>query len=483
MHDRLHFTQPLLQLTLPTMTSRFRRSVAALLFACLPALVGPVGAPARAAAPGLGGVKVSLARCQGAATVSANLLDRFKLRVQVDRNGETQPLAVSVELPDTGQNAWPVNDVEVRDESGQALLVERAGIEWAKLLIPLPHDVRVCTVQAVEPAGGRLRRTSEQDRLIEDPASGARVRIANWPEGRTAALSIRFDDSHPTHLSKAIPILREYGFRGTFMVNPGPKEPGSRANYAFQTQHAEWESVMRQGDQELANHSAHHRGAKGDEDMDAEIGTAARAIRELTPGRSKLMALNLGGGTRWATTRTLRDYLDKHHQFDASGGSLGMDDSYGGRVEAFRKALELHLKRGLWCRVHYHGIGDGLGSSEANFRAALEVARQHQNDLWIAGMADIYKYQTERDSAKLSLVKSDASSLTFQLDCATDATLYDQPLAIELISPTTWPASKARIENESGAPVAAKVVQSGGRNLLRIEVPPIDGAYTFNTAP
>ena len=42
-----------------------------------------------------------------------------------------------------------------------------------------------------------------------------RLSVAKWRDGRAAALSIRFDDSHPTHLAKAVPILREYGFRGT----------------------------------------------------------------------------------------------------------------------------------------------------------------------------------------------------------------------------------------------------------------------------
>ena len=42
--------------------------------------------------------------------------------------------------------------------------------------------------------------------------------------------------------------------------------------------------------------------------MEAEIGDAARAIWAMTPGKSKLMALNLGGGTLWETTRTLRHY-------------------------------------------------------------------------------------------------------------------------------------------------------------------------------
>ena len=94
-----------------------------------------------------------------------------------------------------------------------------------------------------------------------DGATGLRLGIAKWHDGRTAALSIRFDDSHPTHLTKAVPILREYGFRGTFMVNPGAAEPGSRRRSAFLS------SIRRngrpwrdKGDHEFANHSAHHRG-------------------------------------------------------------------------------------------------------------------------------------------------------------------------------------------------------------------------------
>jgi peptidoglycan/xylan/chitin deacetylase (PgdA/CDA1 family) len=142
------------------------------------------------------------------------------------------------------------------------------------------------------------------------------VSLARWYDARQAALSLRFDDSHPTHLTKAIPILREYGFRGTFMINPGADEPGSRRRSSFQIHRAAWEAAAKSGDSEFANHSAHHRGATGDDDMDAEIGAAARAIWKLTPGQSRLTALNLGGGTQWTTSRTLRYYLDKYHHLD-----------------------------------------------------------------------------------------------------------------------------------------------------------------------
>lgn len=207
-------------------------------------------ATSQAQLPDLGGVKVSWEHYSGPAAFTATSADPFQLRVHVDRQGEAQPLTSRVELPNTGRNAWPANDVEVRNESGTTLPVQRSGIEWGKLLFTLPEGVSSIVVQAVEPPGGWPKPAPEKDRVIQDAASGARVRIANWPHGRTAALSLRFDDSHPTHLSRAIPILREYGLKGTFMVNPGPKESGSRQNYSFEMQHSEWEAVMKQGDME-----------------------------------------------------------------------------------------------------------------------------------------------------------------------------------------------------------------------------------------
>jgi len=132
--------------------------------------------------------------------------------------------------------------------------------------------------------------------------------------------------------------------------------------------------------------------------------------------------------------------------------------------------------------VHYHGIGEGLGSSEANFRTALDVAGQRQDELWIAGMADIHKYQTERNAARLRLVKSDTKSLVFQLDCATDTALYDQPLTLELTPPAAWGGSSITITREGGIPVATERDPDAERDLLRFEVPPVSGAYAVRIA-
>ena len=429
------------------------------------------------------GVVVRFEKYVGPATFVAQSVGEHKLKIVLDPKTERGPLAIRVELPNSGRNAWPAADVEVRDARGEAMLVRRSGIEWHNLLIPVLAVRDTYWVQAVSPPGGGATLPAEEQRQLSDQTTGLGLSIARWHDGRPAALSIRFDDSHPSQLSKAIPILREYGFRGTFMINPGKREPDSRRRSDFEDHRAEWEACAQRGDQEFANHSAHHRGAVGDADMETEIGDAAQVIWTLFPGKSKLMALNLGGGTLWETTRTLRYYLDKFHQFDASQNSTGMDDSYGERVASFRQILKQHIQRRLWCRIHYHSIGDGFSSSETNFRAALDVAKEHEAALWIAGMADIYKYQAERSASALSLVKSDPSQLSFKLSCFTDPELYDQPLTIEVTTPESWPPDRIVVTDLQDEAIALRTGQGSGQRVLRFEVAPRSAAYTIKLVP
>ena len=217
--------------------------------------------------------------------------------------------------------------------------------------------------------------------------------------------------------------------------------------------------------------------------MEAEIGGAAQAIWKLFPGRSKLIALNLGGGTQWETTRTLRHYLDKYHLFDALGNSTGMDDVYGNRVANFRRMLGQHIERGLWYRVHYHYIGPGLSSSEANFRSVLDIVDQHKDVVWVAGMADIHKYLTERAASKLALIEAAPNQLTFEFACLTDPALYDQPLTIETTLPANWKPEQVTVQPENGSLIPVRPVTVNGQTMLRFELPPRGGRYVIERTP
>ncbi len=425
-------------------------------------------------------VKVRLVDYQGPATFSVQSLDKRSLQIDVDPRSERRSLTLGVELPGGVQTTWAA-DVEVVDARGRAIPARHIGVEWHKFSVVVPAQRGTYVVRVVEPPEGLAQVFADQAREATEPQTGLCAAILKWYDGRTAALSIRFDDSHPSHVSKVIPILREYGFRGTFMVCPGPREANSRRRSAFEDHRAEWEAVAQRGDQEFANHSAHHRGATGDEDMEREIGEASQAIWELFPGKSKLLALNLGGGTTWETTRTLRYYLQKYHLFDSSG-SLGMDDVYGDRPAAFRTHLERHIERGLWCRIHYHSVGEKLGASEANFRAALDIAQQHASEVWIAGMADIHKYQTERLSAKLEIAAESARRVRLKLSCFTDPKLYDQSLTIEVALPPAWSTNQVQVKTTAVGEAAVPVVCVGEGKALRFHAPPITAEYVIEKA-
>ena len=434
-----------------------------------------------ATAAEVAGVTITFVDYSGPATLSAEAIDKCKLRIIVDPRTEREPLTLQVDLPKTGRNAWPFIDVEVLDSKGHAVSVRRAGIEWHKLFITVPASLASLVVHAVDPPEDGPRVFPEKERRVTDTVTGVRATICSWYEGRRAALSIRFDDSHPTHLSKAIPILREYGFRGTFMVNPGKPDGRSRnprSRSAFQDHLSEWEAAARRGDHEFANHTLHHRGAQNDEEMEHQIGEASKALWKLFPDKSTLMALNLGGGTWWTTTKTLRFYLDKYHLFVASG-STGMDDVYGNRVATFRRLLENHIERGLWYRVHYHYIGKGLSSSEENFRAALDIAKEHESDLWIAGMADIYKYQTERRGAKLEIENNDARQTTLKVWCSTEPELYDQSLTMDVTLPKSWATERVVVRTHKGQEIETRKVSTSDGAVLRFDVRPTDAEYTI----
>jgi peptidoglycan/xylan/chitin deacetylase (PgdA/CDA1 family) len=76
-----------------------------------------------------------------------------------------------------------------------------------------------------------------------------KVTVARWPQDRTAAISLTFDDAMATHLDVAAPILREHRLNGTFFVSTGLGVWGKHKG--------EGEQLAKDGN-ELGDHTVHH---------------------------------------------------------------------------------------------------------------------------------------------------------------------------------------------------------------------------------
>lgn len=423
------------------------------------------------------GITVKIAEEDALIKISFEPVGRFEVKLNVHPENSGTPITIHVELAGTGPKTWPAEYLCVLDESGQTIPIRRNGIEWHRFDMTVPGVRRSYMIRAVPPDDVELwpKLSTENERIASDPETGITVSISKWYGGRKGALSIRFDDSHPTHLSKVIPLLDEFGFSGTFMINPG--------NAAFQNYEPEWEACARTGRHEFANHTLHHRGAKTEEEIEREIGKVSEYIWSIFPHRSKLVAFNRGGGTTWITRKPFIYYLRKYHLFHVTG-SLGMDDVYGNRIAALRRHMVRHIERAGWCRIHFHSIGAGLATSEDNFLAAMQLIEEHESQIWIAGLANVYKYNQERNTARLAIVRRSSDYIELELSCGSAVELYDHPLTLQADLPHNWPAEKVCLMQDDKNPVSiADYVSEPGRNVVRWNVPPVNGRYTLCKNP
>jgi len=328
---------------------------------------------------------------------------------------------------------------------------------------PTPSDAKKQVAPDPEPSA-----TDEQSQVT--------AKITRWFDGKAAAVSLRFDDSNPTHILIAVPLLTQHQMVGTFLINPGRD--------GYKRHKDKWETEAIRGGHEFGNHTMHHRGAKDDEEADYEIGECSKFIWNLFPGKSKLLAFRSGGGTTWNIQKPWSHYNKKWHLvYDEHSLGVGTEgEGYVRSMPQFKERLDQALKSGLWVTFYYHQIGleKGLGISEAFFREQVEHLRSRRDDLWFAGIAQAHKYQAERRAAKVSIRRLAERRLEIALAAGTDVALYDQALTMELAMTGTWRADRVKVADAQGRVLKTRTAQSEGRQVVRFEVPPVNGTMTVS---
>ncbi len=142
------------------------------------------------------------------------------------------------------------------------------------------------------------------------------------------AISLRFDDNLVSHVEYVIPLLNKYGFKGTFMINPG-------RNYKKYQDF--WENKLPQMGHRWGNHTWHHEGAKNLEEAEFEIGEVSKLIWKLYPNESKFNVFASGGGEEWGGKRwsealpAYKEIVKKYYLIDLYDGNhpaLGLNSDY-----------------------------------------------------------------------------------------------------------------------------------------------------------
>jgi len=279
---------------------------------------------------------------------------------------------------------------------------------------------------------------------LDDSSTRFDPEIAKWFNDSDCAISFRFDDNHKTHVLFVIPFLNKYDYKATFMINPG----------RFYKKYKDfWENKMPQMGHRWGNHTWHHKGAKDLAEAEFEIGEVSKLIWKIYPLESRLNVFASGGGELWGGKRwhkTSPDYWDipkKYHLIDVYDGkhsSFELNSEI--RQSEIEKKIESSIRKNNHLAFSFHKVGkknltDYLRKIIKNFNYTfsedqliklVQLLNSKKNQLWIAPLVQIYKYEEEYKLAKLTVLNKDDAGTVLNLNIGTDPNLYDQELTLIL---------------------------------------------------
>ncbi|PYV95792.1 MAG: hypothetical protein DMG89_20220 [Acidobacteria bacterium] len=316
-----------------------------------------------------------------------------------------------------------------------------------------------------------------------------KVSVTRWPQDRTAAISLSFDDGINTHLDVVRPILRKHHLNGTFFVATGMGP--------WQKRKPEWKQLAQEGD-ELANHTVHHpcllpEIAPHSQDytpdmMEREIASANQEIMQLLEHPRGLTFAypcgNVSFGKPQDEVKNAALYLRyvSEHAFGARGIGAGpenpdelnvLDISDLGPTagKGFLNLLQLAepaLQEHNWGVYCFHGVGGDWLSITPEALDELAGYFERHSEIWTTTFGDVLRYIQERKAASIDIKQNENSSLALTLHWPMDKRIYDIPLTLKVEIPAIW--EQVRIEGD-GKPLSSKVSVQTGMTILLADVP------------
>jgi hypothetical protein len=279
--------------------------------------------------------------------------------------------------------------------------------------------------------------------------------ISRWYNSYDCAISLRFDDNLDSHVEYVIPLLNEYDFKATFMINPG-------RNY---DEHKDfWEIQLPQMGHKLGNHTWHHEGAKNPEEAEFEIGEVSKLIWQLYPNESKLNVFASGGGEEWGgepwekALPVYKEIVKEYYLIDLYDGNhpnIDLNSDYS--MKEIKSIINETISKRKYQAFSFHKIGSkslvdyarkiitgyNYTFEEEQLLEMIKYLNSKRENIWIAPIIQILKYETEFENSTLELVKRNTDKIVMRLKIETDPSLYDQELT--LILPTLDNLSPVKI--------------------------------------
>ena len=304
--------------------------------------------------------------------------------------------------------------------------------------------------------------------------------IGNWYNFKKGAISLTFDDGHPSHYNTAIPEMNTRGLVGTFYVN-----------FLWDKS---WAISANNEGHEIANHTKSHNSLsslttdkiheevtvfnrKLENDLGFPINTFCYPYGKGGESDSAMFYIqDTVAQTHLAARSIEKATNDDHYKYDFALAerdyyqirTVHMKDSMRSYHSDFRKVIS----SGGYMTYMFHTIGTPGGWDNMNvdhFTDVLDDLLLIKDTLWIATFRDAICYHKERKTANLTTVHmpfENGNSWVLNLTDSLRNDWFNHPLSIKLEKPTEV--------------VTILSVKQGGEDL---EYKIVNDSIVFNAIP
>ncbi len=255
-----------------------------------------------------------------------------------------------------------------------------------------------------------------------------KAEIALWYGDAVAATSLTFDDSLPSQYKHLVPLLGEYGFRGTFFLNTVDLEK-AKLNIWRQSLACwpHWRKVRSLG-HELGSHTVNHPNLSqiGPVQLERELRDSCATIRRRVPqARCHTLAYPYGVSNARVRKRVAAYYIAARGAMHKIAPHTPKDMMNVPSVTPFqntpRSQMLQWIKQGLrqrgWVVWMFHGTRkQGWEALPLRtYRFLFDALKKQSKRYWIAPFGEVVRYVYLRRETALHVTQQKDDALSLQI--------------------------------------------------------------------
>ncbi len=337
------------------------------------------------------------------------------------------------------------------------------------------------------------------------------VSVKKWADGKSSAFSFTFDDSYMSQYTYALPILNQYGFKGTFFVIAGAVTDGPPQDwrYGYWWQFRE----MAAEGHEIGAHTITHPDlttlSVGDintpNTLTYELYQSKKVIEDEIPGY-KCISLAYPYCSYNSTVenitakyfeaaRTCGDYIVpsdisgiKWYEINSEEPVFDMPrNTVADDQDEFQKYIDnvqnKSIDRSGWSVFFAHEVvpmsqiaaGDDttmwypVSTEWLTQLCEWAKSKSDSGQLWVATFGNVVRYIKERENFNYNIVSLDSNQVEISTSTGLDSSIYNYPVTVDISVPGGW--KYADIQQGASHTTAIPLTDSTG-SFVRVNIIP-----------